>query len=867
MRKFILLLFIHIHLVTISGFAQSYGLRFSSHEVVQEKRTTLNLSSSGPLCFKKNTEISFDLNFIPYKETYFGYIFRTIDANNQNIDLVYNQRERTFNFVIGESFSKTFLVDSVALHNKWVHFAIKFDLDNQSASILVNDKLVIKGPAKFGSSICERIFFGTNSFEGFQTVDIPPMNIRNIQIKEGDKLKYNWPLSENEGNTATDTKEGKIALIKNANWIGPRHQSWKPVHTWEIQGNPSVAFDKNNEVLYIVSSDTLYSISFKSEQQKAIKLTQRLDSLMPGSQSVYNPYNDKLYNFYIDQKKIGAYDTTSRRWDINYTPDLLTIYWQANKFVSKADSSLYILCGYGQMQYKNTVQRYQFSTKQWDSIPVRGERLTPRYMAAVGANEDGDTAYILGGYGSNSGNQVVNPRHYYDLFAFSVKDHSFSKIYQFPEPPEQFCFANSMVIDPETHNYYALIFPNDKFNTSLQLIEGNFHEPNYRLLGNSIPYSFHDIKSFADLYYCKESNKLVAVTLYTSKDNITEVKAYSLEFPPNALASSVVPAKSISHWYYLLLIPAGIIILMIFRKKKPIAIKATAPVPKPVNDLPVVKKEVVIAPVHEAPVDDIPVNEVVHTPVVTSDTEAIISETDKRGQVFFFGPFEVLDKDGQDITRFFTPLLKELFLLISIHTIRSGKGISSDRLYATLWRDKSNKEAQNNRSVNMVKLKAILDKLGVCSFVKEADRWSLQYDASEIRMDLADFQQWIQGPRPLTRQGVKQLLQLLHRGSFLPDANYIWLEDIQSEISNISLDILTESAAQFKSDPELLIEIADSIFLFDPVNEEALRMKCSSLVGLGRHSLAKAAFNKFAKEYNHMYGEEFPHAFNEYSVE
>lgn len=861
MRKFILLLIIHAFLVTTTGLAQTYGLRFSSHEVVQEKRTTLNLTSSGPLCFKKNTEISFDLNFIPYKETYFGYILRVIDANNQNIDVVYNQRERNFNFVIGESFSKVFLVDSVALHTKYVHFSIQFDIEKQTAAIFVDNKLITQGPAKLGNPFCARYFFGTNSFEGFQTVDIPPMNIRNIEIREGEKLRYNWPLSENSGNTATDLVEGKVATVKNANWVGPRHQNWKLVQTWEIPGNPSVAFDKNNEVLYIVSADTLYNISFKTEQQKAIRLAQRLDSLMPGSQSVFNPFNDRLYNFYIDQRKIGSYDTATRRWDVSYPQDLLTVYWQANKFVSKADSSLYILCGYGQMQYKNTVQRYSFATRQWDSVPAAGERLTPRYMAAVGSDENGDTAYILGGYGSNSGNQVVNPRHYYDLVAFSVKDHSFSRIYQFPEPQEQFCFANSMVIDPATQHYYALIFPNDKFNTTLQLIEGDFREPKYRLLANSIPYSFHDIKSFADLYYCKESGKLAAVTLYTSKDNITQVKAYSLEFPPNAInQEKAVKSKSFFSWVNgLLILLAVAIVLFLLRKrfsgnrKKQAAATAVAPA--------------VIAPIATAPQPEQVVTKPPVAPEPVSPTPPQEAEEEKRGQIFFFGPFEVVDKEGQDITRFFTPLLKELFLLISIHTIRSGKGISSDRLYSTLWRDKSNKEAQNNRSVNMVKLKAILDKLGVCAFVKEADRWSLQYDPAEIRMDLAEFQQISQGLRPLTQQGIRQLLKILHRGSFLPDANYTWLEDIQSEISNNALDILTAAAAQFKADPELLIEIADSIFLFDPVNEEALRMKCSSLVALGRHSLAKAAFNKFAKEYQHMYGEDFPHTFNEYSME
>jgi len=61
----------------------------------------------------------------------------------------------------------------------------------------------------------------------------------------------------------------------------------------------------------------------------------------------------------------------------------------------------------------------------------------------------------------------------------------------------------------------------------------------------------------------------------------------------------------------------------------------------------------------------------------------------------------------------------------------------------------------------------------------------------------------------------------------------------------------------------LLLEIAGGIFLFDPINEEALRVKCRSLSMLGRHSMAKAAFEKFTREYQQMYGEEFQQSFQE----
>ncbi len=63
-------------------------------------------------------------------------------------------------------------------------------------------------------------------------------------------------------------------------------------------------------------------------------------------------------------------------------------------------------------------------------------------------------------------------------------------------------------------------------------------------------------------------------------------------------------------------------------------------------------------------------------------------------------------------------------------------------------------------------------------------------------------------------------------------------------------------------DPELLIELANYIFYFDPVNEEAMVMKCKALANLGKHSLAKHAFENFCKEYKVIYGEEFKRDFH-----
>ena len=97
-RYIVLLLWLFLFFSTAYG--QSHGLQFSSHEVVPEKRTSLNLTPLEPVCFSSTTELSFDIKFRPNLETYFGYVLRMITSDNQNIDLVYNQKLLQFNFII-----------------------------------------------------------------------------------------------------------------------------------------------------------------------------------------------------------------------------------------------------------------------------------------------------------------------------------------------------------------------------------------------------------------------------------------------------------------------------------------------------------------------------------------------------------------------------------------------------------------------------------------------------------------------------------------------------------------------------------------------------------------------------------------------
>ncbi len=244
--------------------------------------------------------------------------------------------------------------------------------------------------------------------------------------------------------------------------------------------------------------------------------------------------------------------------------------------------------------------------------------------------------------------------------------------------------------------------------------------------------------------------------------------------------------------------------------------------------------------------------------------QGLSADTLHKDVIFLFGDFQLFDHRGNDITKYFTPLIKELFLVILLYSLRWERGISSEKLKELLWFDKTVESARNNRSVNIAKLKTILDNMEHCEISKETGYWKANIDFSKITVDYHIYLSIIKDKRELNKQKIQELAEIIQRGSFLSNLEYEWLDSFKSEISNQVIDIYQHFAnsIEISKDPEFLIEIANYIFYFDTVNEEAMMLKCKALVHLGKHSLAKGAFENFRKEYKIIYGEEFSKDFH-----
>jgi len=369
------------------------------------------------------------------------------------------------------------------------------------------------------------------------------------------------------------------------------------------------------------------------------------------------------------------------------------------------------------------------------------------------------------------------------------------------------------------------------------LVVGSLTQPDLRELAAPIPYSFHDIQSFSDLYYCPDSKRFAAVTLYyDQKDDLAVAKIYSLFSPPlpyDATTNKVLSKGwGMRIWLYVALGVVGLLAAYVFIRKRAVKAKQV-----PISSPPLVAE-------------------------LKGEAISLVNTMEQRqdrSSIFLFGgDLQLFDSEGIDMTRSFTPLIKEIFLVVLLHTLRRGRGISSEKLTEQFWFDKSTDSARNNRSVNIAKINTILERLGSTKISKETGYWRFQAD-SDIYIDYKNYLSIVTNKDRLAKDRIKELSTIVQRGGFLSETDYEWLDSFKAEVSIQVINTYMRFAENvaISDDPEFMVELANNIFYFDPVHEEAMIIKCKALAYMGNHSLATQTFENFCNEYRHIYGEEF----------
>lgn len=835
--------------IPFSGVAQDYGLRFSSHGAVVDQRTTLQLGED--ICAREKVRLKFDFRFERRSHGYFGYLFRMVTPKRLNIDLIFkpSSPNHKFHLVVGKKLKGTnFGISNVYA---WNRVEVLLDIRQDMVQVITSDTTIAAHNVGFSDRECVKIVFGRSAIPGIQSIDLPPMVVRDVRLTVDGELRHHWPLNQAEGDIAYDTVSNVNATVVNPGWMLEDFQRWRLHRQLTFSGPVSAAFNARDEVVMIMSNDSLVAVPLTEQPSVSYDFHEEADFVFPGDQAVFHEGRNEFININPTHPGVTTYDfdDKSLRVDRTISPKM-SKFWHYNKVLNEEQGTLFLVGGYGFLTYKNLARRYHIASDDWDTLQLKGDVIAPRYLFGLG-NDNSEVSYLIGGYGSVTGDQVLYPQTFRDLYKIRWENSEVEKLYELPPEAEPFVFANSIVVVGDSV-YYGLRFPRFQYKSHLQLVRGSLSKPEYYPIGDSIPFLFHDIKSFADLFYAEKSKLLVGIkTYFNDSVNATDVALYTISFPPIAVNPQQLHAGHAAedNDSIVVALVGGAIVLgaiglyfAVFRARgKPRAgtdeTMSVTQVPEPV-------------PAEQQ--------------TVGQEVDTAVSASPVANRIRFFGGFHVFNREGEEITNKFTPLLKELFLLIALNTLRDGKGISSQRLDEILWFDKTEKSARNNRSVNIAKLRLILSEVGF-DLSKSTGHWKIEAIDEDARIDYADYQQLVGDRKLLSREQAEKLIGIVGKGAFLPNLEYEWLDSFKSAVSTEVITLLNSylKTRDQKEDHSHVMDVVQCIYLFDAVDEEAMGMECRALIRMGNHTLAKVAYDKFRKQYFALYSQEYSKSFQE----
>ena len=823
---------------TIATSQENYnqGLHFQSFDVDQDMRTGLNLTPDNKITTTNGFTLKFDIKLKQLANN-FGYVFRIIGNDSVNIDLVSDFTSMDYLFSLVTGAKSLIKIKQQELKNfkedSWMTIELKYDKKNDQITLHV-DKLLKKAIFKSVNLNNININFGLNNHPIFGTTDVPPMTIRDVQIfDERNELLRNWKLGKHGINKVYDELLTKKASCINPIWEIDKHVKWQNKAQFIVPFDlPQIAFNEKNGLIYIAKQKTI--IVYDAIKQTIDSIVARKGEAYNcrSNQLIFNKTSNKLISYSFDNANLAMFDFKTKEWTNENTQKITPQFWHHSKFYDTKDSSLITFGGYGYHKYKSDVMRYSVKNKEWKQHDI-SPNITPRYLGSLGYMGNNELLYF-GGYGSTTGNQEEFPHNYYDLYKVNSKTLEVKKLWEMSAPNEHFVNSNSLVVNNDKKAFYNLAYSNTRYSTSLKLMEYSIEKPEYIILGDTIPYKFKDIESYCDLFYCTQTSELLAVTS-VSKNNSSEINIYSIAYPPLQAKDVIQEEETASLWkWFLLLIPVLLFPALYFAKKQ-----------KDKKDR--IKHKV---------------NAYLNFEYNTLKPEL------KSSSINMLGYFQLIDKDGINITGNFTATTSQMLVLIILYTVKNGQGISTQELTEILWPDKDTDSARNNRNVYMSKLRLLIKNVGDIELANQNNYWSAII-GNEVFCDYKNVMlliKQLKKQKDYSFELVNELVSIASRGVLLPNFQEEWIDSFKGDYTDLIIETLTSllQNKEIQKDKILVLRIADAILKHDSIDEDIAKLKVTTLYNLGKKTQSKQCFDKFTEDYKSFMGVAYKESFDQF---
>ncbi len=363
----------------------------------------------------------------------------------------------------------------------------------------------------------------------------------------------------------------------------------------------------------------------------------------------------------------------------------------------------------------------------------------------------------------------------------------------------------------------------------MQLTEFAVADGSRRVLADSIPYDFLDIAADAGLLFDPANRSYYAVVSEKAAPDSYRATIYSIRCPVIDSGFEVAGDARRRRWPFVLpvlLLGCGAAFFL-WRKRRR---STPPPCPEPVA--------------------------------------AALKRHDPG--IYLLGGFRVIDRNGQEITSNFTPIMRQLLVLLILFSDRQkGKrGISNAELKEALWSDKSEESFYNNRGVNIRKLRTCLAEVGAVEITSDCGYWYISEGGGMSMVDYFRYNRRLDAidPKAVSADDVRQLIGIAQHGTLLPDMHFDWADRFKADYTDkvIMLSARIRDNGDFVSLPEICIRLADVTLLFDSLDEDSIRAKCRALIQLKRHGIAENVFHVFCQEYKRLMGEDYRQSFDRF---
>mgnify|MGYP000253056009 FL=1 len=827
-----------------------YGLSLKSHAVPGIERTTLYLDDNQPFSIKNDFIISFQM-YVRANEHDFGTILHLHTNTNQFI---------RFSFVAGEERHFPALVLNEGIINinspiereKWLDVSLHLRLKDNVIEIDYDNKKISAMAPLQGVKSVTALFGQMKEYLS----DVAPIDLRNVTITQDGKQIREWKLWKHNDTVCNDEIEGAVARAIHPVWLIDNHIEWKLVHQAKIPGKLDVAFNAREALFYLVRSQSIDVLDENGTLQKEIAIRGGYPAVEFPNHLLYDTLSNKLVSYYPKKGITSRFSFDTERWsnEIRNTEEASN-YNHARTF-NPADSSFYFFGGYGFYQYRNDLYRMKYSTNQIEQVEYE-RPLYPRYSAAMAIV--GDELYIFGGRGNKYGKQELSSHYYWGLCAINLKNKQSRIVWQKNQPQEEgTIMASTMYFEPSDSSFYAVSTNKGGVLWKISMKDSVYSEVSKPIYNES---TYQD--SDFSLYTSPSHGKLFLVLDKILSNHTHELAIYSINMP---LVNEVdirqsTAGESINNRWYLYAI--GILLLLVLagfvlyrfkyngkNKKAPATKKGTE---KTVATTGKVQSQ-----------SDVPESKTIPKKEWMQESETIFTETvnyydRSRASISLLGCFNVRDKDGNDITSNFTPRLKHLLILLILYTEKNAQGILASKTTEILWPEKEETAARNNRNVNLRKLRVLLESIGDMEVMIENNFLRIKWGTGVF----CDYHTLItctkQFEQEKSEELLNRILEILLYGPLLPNTILDWLDDFKDDYSSYSIDLLKNllDIEISRNHQDMIIRLADIMFLHDPLNEEALAAKCSVLVTQGKKGIARNLYDRFCKEYHDSMGETY----------